>query len=374
MLAPTTRAAGATRGSLCSGSLPVSGAGLALMTDAGPAGTVAATDGPAAGLEELQFTLGEGPCVDASRTGRPVLQPDLARTASARWPAFADGAQRGRRARGLRLPPAGGGHPRRRARPLPGHRRAGSPGRADRGPGLRRRGDRPAAAPAGPGRRRRTCRWTPCTCWTTARRCTRRPGPSRVQAGVSLAEALVLLRARAYAEQRLIRELARDVLDGVVHFRPDDGRWMHAPTMTHRRRPRYQPRREESMAREQRLAQVFVELADTMVEEFDVVDFLQVLTERCVELVDTDAAGTDARRPARRPAGGRLHRRIGAAAGAVRAAAGGGALPGLLRHRRVIANIDLADAGGRWPVFAEAARDDRLRACHTPCRCACGSR
>ncbi|MCW2904017.1 MAG: response regulator receiver and domain protein [Streptosporangiaceae bacterium] len=45
------------------------------------------------------------------------------------------------------------------------------------------------------------------------------------------------------------------------------------------------------MVREQRLAQVFVELADTLVEEFDVVDLLQTLTERCVELVDTDAAG-----------------------------------------------------------------------------------
>ena len=45
------------------------------------------------------------------------------------------------------------------------------------------------------------------------------------------------------------------------------------------------------MVREQRLAEVFVELADTLVEEFDVVDFLQTLTERCVELVDTDAAG-----------------------------------------------------------------------------------
>ena len=45
------------------------------------------------------------------------------------------------------------------------------------------------------------------------------------------------------------------------------------------------------MPREQRLAEVFVNLADTLVAEFDVVDFLQMLTERCVELVDTDAAG-----------------------------------------------------------------------------------
>jgi transcriptional regulator with GAF, ATPase, and Fis domain len=45
------------------------------------------------------------------------------------------------------------------------------------------------------------------------------------------------------------------------------------------------------MAREQRLAQVFVEFADTLVEEFDVVDFLQTLTERAVELIDADSAG-----------------------------------------------------------------------------------
>src|SRR5215218_6283820 len=76
----------------CVRSLPVSGVGLALMTDEGPAGIVAATDGAARELEELQFTLGEGPCVDASQTGRPVLQPDLARTAPLRWPAFAGGA------------------------------------------------------------------------------------------------------------------------------------------------------------------------------------------------------------------------------------------------------------------------------------------
>jgi len=45
------------------------------------------------------------------------------------------------------------------------------------------------------------------------------------------------------------------------------------------------------MAREQRLAEVFVELADTLVEEFDLVDFLQTLTERAVELIDADSAG-----------------------------------------------------------------------------------
>ena len=73
----------------CLSALPVSGAGVALMTADGPSGVVlAATDGRARQLEELQFTLGEGPCVDASTSGRPVLHPDLGAAGSARWPRF----------------------------------------------------------------------------------------------------------------------------------------------------------------------------------------------------------------------------------------------------------------------------------------------
>ena len=41
---------------------------------------------------------------------------------------------------------------------------------------------------------------------------------------------------------------------------------------------------------EQRIAEVFVELADILVDDFDVVDFLHSLTERCVELLAVDAA------------------------------------------------------------------------------------
>lgn len=42
---------------------------------------------------------------------------------------------------------------------------------------------------------------------------------------------------------------------------------------------------------EQRLTQIFVELADTLVDEFDALDFLHTLTERVIELLDVDAAG-----------------------------------------------------------------------------------
>jgi hypothetical protein len=45
------------------------------------------------------------------------------------------------------------------------------------------------------------------------------------------------------------------------------------------------------MDRERRLAETFVELADTLIDDFDVIDFLQVLAARCVELLGVGAAG-----------------------------------------------------------------------------------
>jgi GAF domain-containing protein len=47
-----------------------------------------------------------------------------------------------------------------------------------------------------------------------------------------------------------------------------------------------------SMAtREALLARTFVELADTLVDEFDIIELLTVLTDRCVALLDAGAAG-----------------------------------------------------------------------------------
>jgi GAF domain/ANTAR domain len=77
---------------VCAAAVPVSGVGLALMTAAGHGCTVTATDGAAAVMEDLQQALGEGPCMDASRDGRPVLHSDLAATGSSRWPGFTAGA------------------------------------------------------------------------------------------------------------------------------------------------------------------------------------------------------------------------------------------------------------------------------------------
>src|ERR1700680_3827472 len=41
----------------------------------------------------------------------------------------------------------------------------------------------------------------------------------------------------------------------------------------------------------QLLSDTFVELTDTMVADFDVIDFLHVLTDRSVQLLDVSAAG-----------------------------------------------------------------------------------
>ena len=45
------------------------------------------------------------------------------------------------------------------------------------------------------------------------------------------------------------------------------------------------------MTREQRLASTFVELADSLVADFDVVELMTLLTERSIELLDASAAG-----------------------------------------------------------------------------------
>jgi GAF domain-containing protein len=42
---------------------------------------------------------------------------------------------------------------------------------------------------------------------------------------------------------------------------------------------------------DERLVETFVELADTLIDDFDVIDFLHLLVERCVELLNVDAVG-----------------------------------------------------------------------------------
>lgn len=75
----------------CVESVTVDGGGMSLVSRQGRAEPLYGSDPTAQTIERLQFTLGEGPCLDAANDRSPVLVPDL-RTpgprVSGRWPAF----------------------------------------------------------------------------------------------------------------------------------------------------------------------------------------------------------------------------------------------------------------------------------------------
>jgi ANTAR domain/GAF domain len=109
------------------------------------------------------------------------------------------------------------------------------------------------------------------------------------------------------------------------------------------------------MDREQRLAETFVELADTLTDEFDVIDFLQVLAARCVELLDVAAAGI--------MLAGQGDSLVTVAASDERARLlelfeiqnDEGPCRDCYRLGTAVVNVDLRGASGRWPQFAPQA-------------------
>jgi hypothetical protein len=77
---------------VCADVLSVSAAGITVM-GGGQAGPVCVSSQRVRALEDLQFTMGEGPCRDAFRTGVPVHAPSFDLAIMARWPTFVDVAQ-----------------------------------------------------------------------------------------------------------------------------------------------------------------------------------------------------------------------------------------------------------------------------------------
>jgi hypothetical protein len=74
----------------CVDLLNVDGAALSILTASTARHTLFATDPTAERLEELQFSLNEGACIEAATTGNPVFVADLRHpTDQARWPVFA---------------------------------------------------------------------------------------------------------------------------------------------------------------------------------------------------------------------------------------------------------------------------------------------
>jgi hypothetical protein len=69
--------------------MPASNAGVTVWEPGGVDGVIAGYAGPGSlELEEMQFTFGEGPCIEACETRRVVLEPDLAGRGSRRWPGY----------------------------------------------------------------------------------------------------------------------------------------------------------------------------------------------------------------------------------------------------------------------------------------------
>ncbi len=116
------------------------------------------------------------------------------------------------------------------------------------------------------------------------------------------------------------------------------------------------------MTRESVLTNTFVELADTLVDDFDIVDLLTTLSARCVEILDVDAAGI----------------MLVGSDGTLRAAASSSEVMRIVelfeiqaqegpcwdcyRTGQPVVNQDLADVDGRWPTFAPVATAAGFRA------------
>ena len=110
------------------------------------------------------------------------------------------------------------------------------------------------------------------------------------------------------------------------------------------------------MTREQQLVKSFVEAADTLVDDFDVIEFLHTLAERCVQLLDVDAAGlmlTDQRGNLRASAASTENARL---LELFELQIDAGPCVDAYRTAAQVVNVDLQASTERWPQFAEAAR------------------
>ncbi|ONI91881.1 transcriptional regulator [Actinosynnema sp. ALI-1.44] len=124
-----------------------------------------------------------------------------------------------------------------------------------------------------------------------------------------------------------------------------------------------------SNARDQRLARTFVTLADTLVADFDVLDFLGVLTERTVELLEVDAAGVilSDQRGGWRPAAGSSE--DAELVEVFAAQTEQGPCVDCAHSGEVVTSDDLIVDTGRWPQFTPAAVGAGFRAaCAVPMR------
>jgi transcriptional regulator with GAF, ATPase, and Fis domain len=116
--------------------------------------------------------------------------------------------------------------------------------------------------------------------------------------------------------------------------------------------------------REEWLARTFVELADTLVADYDVVDFLSTLAERCVELLDTVEVGLvllDRRGDLQVMASSTERMRV---AELFEVQNEEGPCFDCQRGGEQILNETLDSSDDRWPRFGPMARDAGFRMAH----------
>jgi len=118
------------------------------------------------------------------------------------------------------------------------------------------------------------------------------------------------------------------------------------------------------VSRETRIGQVFVELTDTLTDDFDVVDLMYQLADACLELLEVDMAGlilVDRRgRPrlvASSPEGMRELELF-------ELQADQGPCLDVLRSGQPVVNVALAQAQQRWPQFTSLALETGVRSTH----------
>ena len=115
---------------------------------------------------------------------------------------------------------------------------------------------------------------------------------------------------------------------------------------------------------DRQLAETFVELADTLVDDFDVVDFLHQVTVRCADVLGVSAAGVllaDQRGTLQVVAASTEQTRL---LELLQLQTDQGPCPECFHTGRPIAVADLSSAADRWPRFTAAARQVGFASVH----------
>ena len=200
----------------------VTGAWLIAGAEAGHLMRV--TDEASELLAELQLTLGEGPGPDAAASGGPVLASDLDEMeAVRRWPAFAPAARQAGASAIFVFPLRIGairagvmGLYRERPGPLSGSHLGDALVFADTATLLLLEAQDQAAGEAGSGPGGQ-----PADLALRRAEIDQATGMLTEQLGVGIAEAFIRLRAYAYAHDRALSDLARDIVARRLRLRPD---------------------------------------------------------------------------------------------------------------------------------------------------------